>query len=101
MRLEEDEQPATRRDEPACRGDRRGNLGRVVSVVVVDANPAALADSLQAPPDPAELAEDAEGSLLVDARSDERGEGARRVRAVVLSGNAEHERVAERPRPRP
>ncbi len=89
VRLEEDEHPL--RAELARGGDRRGELGRVVRVVVVDPNASGLARELEPARRAAEAAERLGGLGPRDTGELERGERGGGVDPVVGARDGQRE----------
>ena len=85
MRLEQHEQPAT----VAHRGERRGDLGRMVRVVVEDFDAPGLAAAFQAPSRAGELGKYRLGLAAPHSGQLECGYGASGIATVVFAGDSE------------
>ena len=85
MRLEQHEQPAT----VAHRGERRGDLGRMVRVVVEDFDAPSLAAAFQAPSRAGELGKYRLGLAAPHSGQLECGYGAGGIATVVFAGDSE------------
>ncbi len=89
VRLEDGDQPAG--CELAQGGERRGHLGRVVRVVVVDLGARPASPVLLAPLDPGEVGERARRGLELDSGELERAERRAGVEQVVVAGHPKRE----------